>query len=198
METKEKYSRFSKIYNCLESKMKMNRYKKECIEKLTGKILEVGIGSGANLKFYNQSQDITGIDFSSGMLEIAKTKIETYNLRNIKLLEMDIENMEFPENSFDSILSTCVFCTVPSPEKGLKEIYRVLKPGGTAIFLEHMKSSNKFINIFLWALTKAIYPLIGTSFLRETEKTIRTIGFSKITSEKKMMGDVVRVIVAEK
>lgn len=198
MSTKEKYSRFSKIYDWVESKMPMNSFKKECVSLLTGKILEVGIGSGANLEFYREDMDVTGIDFSPGMLELAQKKLELHNLKNVQLLEMDIENMNFPDNTFHSVLSTCVFCTVPNPEKGLQEIYRVLKPGGRAIFLEHMKSTHAPINFFLTLLNLIIHPLLGTSLLRETEKTIREIGFSRVTSKNVMMGDVVRIIIAEK
>ncbi|MGL4253462.1 MAG: class I SAM-dependent methyltransferase [Fusobacteriaceae bacterium] len=198
MKTKEKYSRFSKVYDWVESKMPMNRYKEECVSLLSGKILEVGIGSGANLEFYREDMDITGIDFSPGMLELAQQKLKLHNLKNVKLLEMDIENMNFSQETFDSVLSTCVFCTVPNPEKGLKEIYRVLKPGGKAVFLEHMKSSHTPINFFLGILNLIIHPLLGTSLLRETEKTIRETGFSKVTSKNVMMGDVLRIIIAEK
>ncbi|MGL5099732.1 MAG: class I SAM-dependent methyltransferase, partial [Fusobacteriaceae bacterium] len=194
----EKYSRLNKIYDWVENKMPMNKFKEECVSLLTGKILEVGIGSGANLEFYREDMDITGIDFSSGMLELAQKKLDVRNLKNVHLLEMDIENMNFSEDTFDSVLSTCVFCTVPNPEKGLKEIYRVLKPGGKAVFLEHMKSSHAPINFFLFLLNQITRPLLGTSLLRETEKTIREIGFSKVTSKNVMMGDVLRIILAEK
>ncbi|MGL4944855.1 MAG: methyltransferase domain-containing protein, partial [Fusobacteriaceae bacterium] len=85
MKTKEKYSRFSKVYDWVESKMPMNRYKEECVSLLSGKILEVGIGSGANLEFYREDMDITGIDFSPGMLELAQQKLKLHNLKNVKL-----------------------------------------------------------------------------------------------------------------
>lgn len=198
METKEKYSRFSKIYDFLEEKLPMNIYKKEAVSMLTGKILEIGIGSGANLKYFNNNMDITGVDFSSGMLKIAQDKANSLGLKNVTLLEMNIENMVFPDETFDSILSTCVFCTVPNPEKGLTEVYRVLKKGGKAVFLEHMKSKNIFINICLFLLTAIVYPLIGTSFIRETEKKIKASGFSKVECKNLMMGDVLKIIVAEK
>lgn len=198
MNVSKKYSKFSKIYDFIESKMHMNIYKREVVSMLSGKALELGIGSGANLEFFPNNLDITGIDFSPGMLKICRDKATKLGLTNLKLLEMDIENMSFPDNSFDSAFSTCVFCTVPNPEKGLQEVYRVLKPGGKAIFLEHMKSKNPFLNLFLLFLTLIIYPLLGTSFLRETEKNIRNIGFSEVSSKNVMMGDVVKIIVATK
>lgn len=198
METKDKYSRFSRFYDWIEEKLPMNSFKKEAVRMLSGKILEVGIGSGANLNFYTPDMDVTGLDFSPGMLKIAREKIEKMHLTNVKLIEMDAENMTFPDNTFDSVLSTCVFCTVPHPKKGIAEILRVLKPGGKAVFLEHMRSKSRFRNFFLQVLTLIIHPLMGTSFVRETEKTIREAGFTKVKSKNIMMGDVVRLIVAEK
>lgn len=198
LKTQEKYTKRAKIYDKIEERMPMSRFKKQCIELLNGKILEVGIGSGGNLKFYSKEQDVTGIDFSSGMLELAKEKIEKNYMKNIKLIEMDIEDMKFSDNSFDSVFSTCVFCTVPNPEKGLQEIYRVLKPGGKAVFLEHMRSSSKIKNFFMGLMEKIMNPLMGTFLLRETENSIRKINFLKVESKNVMLGDVVRIIVATK
>lgn len=198
METKDKYSRMAKIFDKMEEKMPMNGIKKEAVNMLEGKILEIGIGSGACLKYYKKDSDVTGIDFSTGMLDLAKKKAKLLGLKNVKLLEMDIENMSFPDNTFDSVFSSCVFCTVPNPEKGIDEVYRVLKKGGKAVFIEHMKSSNFIINIGLTFLNIFTKSILGTSLLRETEKTIRYSGFSKVTSKNIMLGDVVRLIVAEK
>lgn len=198
MGPKEKYSKLSKVYDWVEERLPMGSYKKEAVALLNGKILELGIGSGANLKLYKKEMDITGIDFSRGMLNLAEEKVKKLNLHNVKLIEMDIENMNFKDNSFDSIISTCVFCTVPNPEKGLAEVYRVLKPGGKVVFLEHMKSENFIICLMLRILNVLIYPILGTSLLRETEKNIRKVGFLKISSKNLMMKDVLRLIVAEK
>ncbi|MEG2256398.1 MAG: class I SAM-dependent methyltransferase, partial [Cetobacterium sp.] len=81
--TQSKYTRMAHIYDWVEQRMPMNDFKKQAVNLLQGKILEVGIGSGANLKFYKKDSDVTGIDFSTGMLEIAKEKINTLNLNNV-------------------------------------------------------------------------------------------------------------------
>lgn len=198
MKTEDKYSKWAKVYDRMEEKMPMGKYKRKAVNLLNGKILEIGIGSGTNLKFYNKNMDLTGIDFSKGMLKLAREKCKKLHLENVKLMEMDIENMDFPNNTFDSILSTCVFCTVPHPEKGLKEVYRVLKPGGKVIFLEHMKSKYFIINCFLNIMNPITKYFLGTSLLRETEDLIRKIGFSKVESKNVMMKDVLRFIIAEK
>ena len=198
MQTKDKYSRVAKLFDKIERNMPMKNVKENAVQMLNGKILEVGIGSGASLEYYPKDADVTGIDFSIGMLELAKKKSKLLDMKNITLLDMDIENMSFEDETFDSIFSSCVFCTVPNPEKGIGEVYRVLKKGGKAVFIEHMKSENEIINIALRFLNIFTKLILGTSLLRETEKTIRSVGFSKVVSRNIMLGDVVRFIVAEK
>ncbi|MGL4864727.1 MAG: class I SAM-dependent methyltransferase [Cetobacterium sp.] len=198
MQTKDKYSRIAKLFDKIERNMPMKSVKENAVQMLNGKILEVGIGSGASLEYYPKDADVTGIDFSIGMLELAKKKSKLLDMKNITLLDMDIENMSFEDETFDSIFSSCVFCTVPNPEKGIGEVYRVLKKGGKAVFIEHMKSENEIINIALRFLNIFTKLILGTSLLRETEKTIRSVGFSKVVSRNIMLGDVVRFIVAEK
>ncbi|WP_047384805.1 MULTISPECIES: class I SAM-dependent methyltransferase [unclassified Cetobacterium] len=198
MQTKDKYSRIAKLFDKIERNMPMKSIKENAVQMLNGKILEVGIGSGASLEYYPKDADVTGIDFSIGMLELAKKKSKLLDMKNITLLDMDIENMSFEDETFDSVFSSCVFCTVPNPEKGIAEVYRVLKPGGKAVFIEHMRSENEIINLALRFLNIFTKLILGTSLIRETEKTIRNTGFSKVTSRNIMLGDVVRFIVAEK
>ncbi len=198
MQTKDKYSRIAKLFDKIERNMPMKSIKENAVQMLNGKILEVGIGSGASLEYYPKDADVTGIDFSIGMLELAKKKSKLLDIKNITLLDMDIENMSFEDETFDSVFSSCVFCTVPNPEKGIAEVYRVLKPGGKAVFIEHMRSENEIINLALRFLNIFTKLILGTSLIRETEKTIRNTGFSKVTSRNIMLGDVVRFIVAEK
>jgi len=196
MNTKDKYSRIAKFYDKMEEMMMFNNYRKEVVERAQGKILEVGIGTGENLKYYKAPQKVTGIDFSPGMLRVAKEKAEGVSI-DVDLLEMDIQEMSFPRNSFDTIVSACVFCTVPDPIAGLKETFRVLKPGGKAIFLEHMKSRNIALNILLYTMNIFSRLILGTSMVRSTQENIEKAGF-KVVERRDILFDVVRIIVAKK
>ncbi|KPU62766.1 methyltransferase type 11 [Thermococcus sp. EP1] len=196
----KKYDRFSKIYDLFESPMEMrafSKYRKKALSLAKGKVLEIGIGTGKNLPYYPEGVEVIGIDFSRGMLEKAEKRKKELGLENVKLLYMDAQNMEFDDNTFDTVVSTFVFCTVPDPIKGLKEAYRVLKPGGTAIFLEHMKSNSRLLNIPLYLMEPFIKTLLGTSMLRETQKNIEKAGF-KIEKVENLFFDIVRLIIATK
>jgi len=196
----KKYDRFSKIYDLFESPMEMrafSKYRKKALSLAKGKVLEIGIGTGKNLPYYPEGVEVIGIDFSRGMLEKAEKRKKELGLENVKLLYMDAQNMEFDDNTFDTVVSTFVFCTVPDPIKGLKEAYRVLKPGGTAIFLEHMKSNSRLLNIPLYLMEPFIKTLLGTSMLRETQKNIEKAGF-KIEKVENLFFNIVRLIIATK
>jgi ubiquinone/menaquinone biosynthesis C-methylase UbiE len=95
------------------------------------------------------------------------------------------------------VISTFVFCTVPNPLKGLEEVYRVLKPGGKAVFLEHMRSRSPFVNLFLGLMNLYSRPVLGTSMLRRTQENIILSGFNIVLVEHLLL-DVVRLIVGKK
>ncbi|AHF80772.1 class I SAM-dependent methyltransferase [Thermococcus paralvinellae] len=199
-ETAKKYDRFSKIYDSFESLMErraFSKYRKKALRLAKGKVLEVGVGTGKNLPYYPKGVEVIGIDFSKGMLEKADRRRKELGLENVKLMLMDAQNLEFEDNTFDTVVSTFVFCTVPDPIKGLKEVYRVLKPGGKAIFLEHMKSESKLLNIPLYLMDPITKALVGTSMVRETQKNIEKAGF-KIEKVENLFFDIVRLIIATK
>jgi ubiquinone/menaquinone biosynthesis C-methylase UbiE len=198
--TIKKYNRFSRVYDLLERPMEkylFSSLRKRTLALAKGEVLEVGIGTGKNIPFYPDSIKVTGIDFSRGMLERAKRKIENLSLKNVTLQEMNVEKINFPDESFDTVVSTFVFCTVPDPIKGLHEVHRVLKQGGKTVFLEHMKSKSFFLNIPLYMMHVFTKMLVGTSMIRETQKNIEKAGF-KIKDVENVYFDIVRLIVAGK
>jgi ubiquinone/menaquinone biosynthesis C-methylase UbiE len=173
------------------------RFRRLTVSHASGNTLEVGVGTGKNIPHYSSDVEVTAIDFSPGMIQKAAQKKERVSAYNIRLLNMDVERLTFPDNTFDTSISTFVFCTVPNPQRGLIELRRVLKPGAKAMFLEHMKSRRPLINLCLYVMNLFSQPLLGTSMIRETQKNIATAGF-KILRIHNLILDVVRFIVAEK
>jgi ubiquinone/menaquinone biosynthesis C-methylase UbiE len=198
--TIKKYDRFSRVYDLFETPVEKHLFsflRKRVWERAGGKVLEVGIGTGKNMPYYPDGAEVTGIDFSRGMLEKAQKRKESLSLGNVKLLQMDIEHMSFGDETFDAAVSTFVFCTVPDPLRGLREVYRVLRPGGRAVFLEHMRSRRFVLNIPLSMMNVFTVPLVGTSMLRETQENIAHAGF-RIKEVYNVAFDIVRLIIAEK
>ncbi len=106
-------------------------------------ILEVGIGTGLNLPLYPSPVQLTGIDLSDKMLEKAQAKVEELGLANVTLKVMDAAAMDFGDNEFDRALATYVISAVPDPLGVLRDMRRVVKPGGTIVILNHFRSASR-------------------------------------------------------
>ena len=91
-----------------------------------------------------------------------------------------MQNLEFQDNSFDTVFATCVFCSVPDPVQGLKEIKRVCKPEGKIILLEHVRSENKIIGALMDFINPVVVSLIGVNINRRTVENVKKAGFTKI------------------
>lgn len=170
-----RYNRTALFYDYMDF-MVSDATRKTITGMASGQVLEVGVGTGKNLPFYNSDCQVTGIDFSPRMLEKAKQRASS--LPNVTLLEMDIENLSFPDNSFDTIVATCVFCSVPNPAKGLAELRRVCKPTGQLLFLEHVRSANPLLGLLMDAFNPVVVRMIGANINRKTLSTMEQTGLS--------------------
>lgn len=163
------------------------------MKELHGDVLEVGVGTGKNIQYYPNNINVTAIDFSEKMLEKAREKSEKYN-KKVKLIRMDAQNMEFPDNKFDCVFTTCVFCSVPDPVKGLKEIKRVCKIDGKIIMIEHERSENKVIGLMMDLFNPITLNLYGANINRRTVDNIKKAGFTEIEVTN-LKSDILKKIV---
>jgi len=110
------------------------------------RVLEVGVGTGISLPLYPRHVRITGIDVSREMLEKARARVARRKLENVEaLLEMDAENMAFPDASFDKVVAMYVVSVVAQPARLLEELHRVCKADGEIFIVNHFQSENRFI-----------------------------------------------------
>jgi phosphatidylethanolamine/phosphatidyl-N-methylethanolamine N-methyltransferase len=108
-------------------------------ERIGGRILEVGIGTGISLPDYSANNRIFGVDISDKMLRKARRRVEALSLDHVEgLAVMDAKRLQFPDNSFDVVVAQYVVTTVPDPEGTLDEFARVLKPGGEIILVSRV------------------------------------------------------------
>lgn len=111
----------------------------EAAERIGGRILEVGVGTGISLPLYNRTNRLCGIDISEPMLRKAQERVTEFGLSNVEgLWIMDAEHLSFPNASFDVVVAQYVVTTVPNPEATLDEFARVLKPGGEIILVSRV------------------------------------------------------------
>jgi ubiquinone/menaquinone biosynthesis C-methylase UbiE len=156
----------------------MKALRKRLVPLAEGKVLEVGIGSGLNLPFYNKSVHVTGLDPS---LELQAYAREVADHESVDVDFIGLSGEEIPENnnSFDTVVMTWTLCTIPDPRKALSEIRRVLKPGGKVIFAEHGEAPD--INIANWqARVNPVWNVIagGCHLNRRIESLYEGSGFS--------------------
>lgn len=193
---RKRYNRASKFYDILESPMEMMSLKEwriNLMKELKGKVLEVGVGTGKNIEYYPDNIDITAIDFSEKMLGKAREKAQKYN-KQVTLLQMDAQDMDFQDNTFDMVFTTCVYCSVPDPMKGLKEMRRVCKPNGKIIMIEHVRSEKKILGLIMDILNPIVVNTYGANINRKTVQNVYNAGFGSI-KVKDLYSDIVKNIV---
>ena len=143
----------------------------------SSRVLEIGVGTGKNFPYYPADAEITAVDFSEKMLGRAKNRASRQEVE-VDLRQMDVQNLEFEDNTFDTVAATLVFCSIPDPVRGIREVERVCKPGGKVILLENDFSS---IPILGW-LVKLANPLavrmIGADFNRHPVDNVAKSGLA--------------------
>lgn len=153
---KTAYRRYARIYDVIFGAV-LQPGRKAVLDalKLTpgDRVLEVGVGTGISLPLYPRDVRITGIDVSREMLEKARARVTRGRLDNVEeLLEMDAEQMTFPDASFDKVVAMYVVSVVPRPEKLLEELHRVCKPDGEIFVVNHFQSENRVMGALERAL----------------------------------------------
>jgi len=158
-----------------------------------GKILFLALGTGLDIPAFPPQKNITAIDISPEMVKYAEENISSYN-GEIDVAIMDVHNLTFPDDHFDQVFTSCTFCSVPDPVKGLTSLKRVLKPGGELIMFEH--TGSRFFPFS--AMLNLMTPLsskVGPDLNRPTTANVAAAGFEIIEVENIYL-DVVKTIRA--
>ena len=135
------YARWAPVYDLVFGAV-FERGRKAAIaaaERIGGRILEVGVGTGLSLRDYSRTNRLTGVDFSAPMLRRAKARVAEHSLSNVEgLAVMDAQHLGFQDAVFDVVVAQYVITAVPDPEASLDEFARVVKPGGEIILVNHL------------------------------------------------------------
>ncbi|MBL8566720.1 MAG: class I SAM-dependent methyltransferase [Hyphomicrobiaceae bacterium] len=139
-DVKDAYRRWAPVYDHTFGFVAAQgrRHVVQQINKLSGRVLEVGVGTGLSLPAYKPSLEIVGIDLSPDMLEKARERVAEDGLSNVTgLHEMDAGDLSFPDGAFDVVVAMFVMTVVPDPERVMRELTRVTKPGGQVLLVNH-------------------------------------------------------------
>jgi len=157
-----------------------------------GEVLEISIGTGRNLPLYGSDVRLTGIDISSSMLEIARARAAELG-RGAELRVGDAQALELHDDSFDTVVCTLALCSIPDARAAVAEMRRVLRPGGRALLLEHVRSSQPLVQVIQRALESVTVWLEGDHLLREPVELLEAEGFEIDELERSKLGIVERV-----
>ena len=139
------YRRWAPVYDKTFGRVSTEgrRHAVEMINQRKGRVLEVGVGTGLSLAEYEPHLEIVGIDLSPDMLDRARERVANDGLTHVTgLHEMDASELEFPDSSFDTVVAMFVMTVVPDPEKVMRELARVTKPGGEVILVNHFSQED--------------------------------------------------------
>jgi ubiquinone/menaquinone biosynthesis C-methylase UbiE len=159
-----------------------------------GLVLEVGAGTGKNLPYYPQGAFVVATDLSQGMLARAVARAGGQGRRDVRFAVCDVEDLPFKDGVFDAVAASFVFCTVPDPVRGLREVRRVLRHGGQTILLEHVRPRGWLGRLFD-LLDPVAHRVLGPHINRRTLDSIREAALA-VVEERDVFSHWVKVIVA--
>ena len=145
---------------------------------MSGRVLEIGVGTGLNLTLYEAAERVIALDFDRLMLRKAPARAARAPVQT-NLMLADAQELPFAGESFDTVVSSLVFCTVPDPLRGMTEVKRVLKPGGRFLLVEHVRSALPVLARIQDRLNPAWTRFAsGCNLNRQTFRTVQAAGFA--------------------
>lgn len=198
--TRARYSRLAPFYDRLEARAESTRFRgwrAMLWGRVRGpRVLELGVGTGKNFPFYRPDLCVTAVDLTPAMLSRARARA-TREGTPVTLQLADAQALPFPNASFDTVVATFVFCSVPDPVLGLREAFRVLAPGGQLLLLEHVLSQRPALNRLMRLANPLVVRMMGANIDRETVTNVHRAGFAS-ANVTDLWRDIVKLIEAQR
>ncbi len=194
-----RYQRVAPLYDLLDLPFEYGRYRalrRRMFEGLSGAILDAGVGTGRNMPFYPAGATVVGIDLSPAMLARAARRRERLG-KEVELLEMDVLRTRFPDDSFDAVVASFLFCVL-APDRqapALRELGRICKPGGQIRILEYAESQDPLRRFFMRLWAPWVRRVYGAAFDRDTERYLPEAGLETLET-RFLYKDIIKLIVA--
>lgn len=154
--------------------------KRALFSPLSGQVLEIGPGTGVNFKYLSQNVQWIGLEYNQYMFPYLSREAERYNIQH-ELIQGSAEQIPLPDESVDVVMGTLVLCSVPNPEAVLREVQRVLKPGGRYVFVEHVAADPNTLTGVIQSVVKPVWRCCadGCHPDRKSWETIESAGFAE-------------------
>lgn len=166
-----------------------NDWRQWATDRAHGLVLEIGAGDGVNLEYYHSDAQVIATEPDAKSLESLQDCPS-----NVVLARVSAEELPFPDASFDAVVGTLVFCTIPDAALALQEVKRVLKPGGSLRLVEHVRAKNRLGRAFMQFANPAWHWMTGGCNLnRDTLTAVRAAGFHVLTTHKQVLGLVIGI-----
>jgi ubiquinone/menaquinone biosynthesis C-methylase UbiE len=157
-----------------------------------GAALEVAIGTGLNLAHYPDGVQLTGLEWSPAMLRLARDRASRLD-RAVDLRQGDAQALDFPDAFFDTVVCTFSLCAIPDDRKAVREMARVLRPGGLLLLADHVEAS-PWLARAVQAVAEVIsIPMAGEHFRRRPIGYVRALGFTVEDHDRLKLGIVERL-----
>ncbi|NIM92779.1 MAG: methyltransferase domain-containing protein [Anaerolineales bacterium] len=201
--TRARYRRIAPVYDFLEilPELRYRPWRTQFWQTVAtnlypgGQLLEIGVGTGNNMPFWPKNAQITAVDLNPSMLKRAKSLAERLGIyANIEL--GDVQALAFPDNTFDVAAATFVFCSVPDPVLGLKELMRVVRPGGWVFLMEHVRAQHPIPGKLMDLLNPLVARTMGPNINRDTVGNVQLSGLELVEVNDLGMGGIFKIISA--
>lgn len=176
------YDRLAPLYDLWSAPMErlgLERKRRRLLAQARGRVLEAGIGTARNLDCYPAETELSGIDISPRMIERARRRASRLG-REVDFRVADVTALPFAAGAFDTTTATCLFCSVPDPVAGLRELGRVTRPEGRVLLLEHVRPAGRLAGALADAVSPLTARLFGPSLNRRTEEHVREAGLEPV------------------
>lgn len=189
-EIRQKYEQLAPWYDLAEGIVELlglRRLRHRLLQRTSGKVLEVAVGTGKNLRYYPKACQITAVDFSPAMLQRARTRADRLGL-NVGFLMMDGEALGFRDGCFNTVVSSLTLCTFPDPVAALHEMARVCRADGRILLLEHGRSDRGWLGNWQDRRADRHAKALGCRWNREPFDLVRQAGLKPIAAERVFLG----------
>ena len=199
--TRSRYDRVAPVYDLMNlcSEFIFHRWRQWLWQQAPrrGRILEIGIGTGKNIPFHPRDAEVIGVDLSPKMLARAEQRKRKLGA-NTELVVGDAQALDLPDDSIDAAVATFVFCSVPDAVLGLRELRRVLRPGGRVYLLEHMRATNERLGRLMDLINPLVVRTLGFNINRRTLENLERAGWEIEATRDVGLGGIFKIIVAHR